>query len=186
MKRPYQLIMTSGIVIALSQVSLGCSTTDKVSSQCNHLIMAKAYQEALEDCTQDLIHGSNSASDYVRRGYVRTKLGKYDEAIEDYTQALFIQPDAVLVYNHRCVTYYLAGKYGDAIADCNQALSLRPNFAGSYFNRGRARAALKDKKGAFEDYQKAAKLFLKAGNKESYQVVLKELRKLKLPSVRAR
>lgn len=184
MKRPYQLIMTSGIVIALSQVSLGCSTTDKVSSQCSHLIMAEAYQEALEDCTQDIIHGSNSASDYVRRGYVRTKLGKYDEAIEDYTQALFIQPDAILVYNHRCVAYYLAGKYGDAIADCNQALSLKPNFAGSYFNRGRARAALKDNKGAFEDYQKAAKLFLKAGNKESYQVVLKELRKLKLPSVR--
>lgn len=184
MKRPYQLIMTSGIVIALSQVSLGCSTTDKVSSQCSHLIMAEAYQEALEDCTQDIIHGSNSASDYVRRGYVRTKLGKYDEAIEDYTQALFIQPDASLVYNHRCVAYYGAGKYGDAIADCNQALSLKPNFAGSYFNRGRARAALKDNKGAFEDYQKAAKLFLKAGNKESYQVVLKELRKLKLPSVR--
>jgi hypothetical protein len=40
------------------------------------------------------------------------------------------------------------------------------------------RVALKDKKGAIEDYQKAAKIFLKEGNKESYQAVQEDLRKL--------
>lgn len=171
--------MILGSVIILSQVFQGCRrTSEDFSSRCNQLIGEKAYQDALENCTQAIILGSNTASDYVRRGYVRTQLGKYKEAIEDYTQAIFLQPEGFVIYNHRCVAYYRVGKYKEAIADCNQVLSIEPNFAGSYANRGRARAAIKDKKRAIEDYQKAAKLFLNQGNKESYQAVLEDLKKL--------
>ena len=179
MKRIHQIIMILGSVIALSQVSGGCrSTSEDFYYRCNKLIGDKAYQDALENCNQAIILGSNTASDYVRRGYVRAQLGKYNEAIEDYTQAIFLQPEGIVIYNNRCAAYYQAGKYKEAIADCNQVLSIKPNFAGSYFNRGRARAALKDKKGAIADYHKAAKLFLKEGNQESYKAVLEELRKL--------
>jgi tetratricopeptide (TPR) repeat protein len=178
MKHIHQLIMI-GSIVALSQVLQGCrSTREDFSSRCNQLIGMKAYQDALEDCTKAIVLGSNTASDYVRRGYVRTQLGKYKEAIEDYTQAIFLQPEGVVIYNHRCVAYYRVGKYEEAIADCNQSLNLKPNFAGSYANRGRARAALKDKKGAIEDYQKAAQLFLKQNKQESYKAVLEDLRKL--------
>ena len=179
MKRIYQLIMILGSIVALSQVLQGCrSTREDFSTQCNQLIGMKAYQDALEDCTQAIVLGSNTASDYVRRGYVRAQLGKYNEAIEDYTQAIFLQPEGIVIYNNRCAAYYRVGKYKEAIADCNQVLSIKPNFAGSYFNRGRARAALKDKKGAIEDYQKAAQLFLKEDKQESYQAVMEDLRKL--------
>lgn len=170
-----------GIVIALSQLFLGCSNMrEDFSSRCMQQMEVKAYQKALENCTQAIIYGSNTASDYVRRGYVRTQLGEYKEAIEDYTQALFLQPDAVNVFNHRCVAYYHVGKYQEAIADCSDALSIKPDFAGAYANRGRVRAALKDKKGALTDYQNAAKLFLKQGQMESYQVVQEDIRKLTL------
>jgi tetratricopeptide (TPR) repeat protein len=180
MKCIHQLIMILGIVIALSQVCLGCrrNTRDDFSSRCIELIGVQGYQEALENCSQAILLGSNTATDYVRRGYVRTQLGEYDKAIEDYTQALFLQPNGLVIYNHRCVTYYLAGRYKEAIADCNQALSLKPDYAGAYASRGRVRVALKDKKGAIEDYQKAAKLFLKEGNKRNYQGVQEDLKKL--------
>ncbi len=179
MKRIHQIIMILGSVIALSQVSEGCrSTSEDFYYRCNQLIVEKAYQDALENCNQAIILGSNTASDYVRRGYVRAQLGKYNEAIEDYTQAIFLQPEGVVIYNHRCAAYYRVGKYKEAIADCDQSLNLKPNFAGSYANRGRARAALKDKKGAIEDYQKAAQLFLKQNKQESYKAVLEDLRKL--------
>jgi tetratricopeptide (TPR) repeat protein len=183
MKRTHQFIMLLGIIIALSQVCLGCRRTrDDFSSECSQRIGVKAYQDALEYCTQAIFLGANSATDYVRRGYVHAQLGEYDKAIEDYTQALFVQPDGIVIYNHRCVAYYRVGKYQEAIADCDRVLSVQADFAGSYANRGRARAALRENKGAIEDYQKAAKLFLKEGRQESYQAVLGDLRKLTLGS----
>jgi tetratricopeptide (TPR) repeat protein len=74
------------------------------------------------------------------------------------------------------LAYYGCRKIGDAIADCNQALSLKPNFAGSYFNRGRARAALKDKKGALRIIRKPQNSS-KAGKQEKLPAVLEEIRK---------
>lgn len=166
-------------LLLLSQLLLGCSRRiDNFSSQCIELIDSKAYQEAIRDCDRVILLNSNSATDYVRRGFVYTQLGKYKEAIEDYNQALFLQPDGVIIYNHRCVTYYRAGNYQKAIEDCDRILHDKPDFAGAYANRGRARAALKDNRGAIQDYQIAVKLFLKQGNQESYQAVLKDLKKL--------
>jgi tetratricopeptide (TPR) repeat protein len=180
LKSTSQIIAISGIAIALSPLLLSCSQkVDGFSSHCIELIDKRAYQEALNNCDQAILLGSNSATDYVRRGFVYTQLGKYKEAIEDYNQALLLQPDALIIYNHRCVTYFRAGKYQKAIEDCEQVLHENPNLAGGYANRGRARAALKDYQGAIKDYQIAAKLFLKQGNQEGYQAVLKDLGKLK-------
>ena len=88
MKCIHQLIMILGIVTALSQVCLGCrNTRDEFSYRCIELIEVEAYQEALENCSQAILLGSKTATDYVRRGYVRTQLGEYDKAIEDYQKA---------------------------------------------------------------------------------------------------
>ncbi|HAJ59184.1 MAG TPA: hypothetical protein DCP31_07920, partial [Cyanobacteria bacterium UBA8543] len=82
---------------------------------------------------------------------------------------------------NRCFAYYRAGKYQQAIEDCSQVVRAKPDFAGAYGNRGRARAALKDYQGAVKDYQLAAKLFLKQGNQEGYQDILKDLKQLQKP-----
>jgi tetratricopeptide (TPR) repeat protein len=179
MKSIYQLMVIPGIVFALSQLLLGCTRkTDNFSDHCIELIGKAAYQEALQGCNQAIILGSNSATDYIRRGFVYSQLGKYKEAIEDYNQALLLQPDAVIIYNHRCVAYYRAGQYQNALEDCNQALRNKPDLAGAYANRGKVRATLKDNQGAIKDFQIAAKLFLKEGSQESYQAVMKDLQKL--------
>lgn len=156
----------------------GCRHQEDYASQCVQLTGKGAYQEALPMCDRAIMLGENSATDYTRRGYIHTQLGQYDEAIADYNQALVLQPDAISIYNHRCVTYYQAGKYREAIADCNQILSVKPTFSGGYTNRGRAKAGLKDKKGAIQDFKKAATLFLKEGNQDGYQIALEELKKV--------
>ncbi len=179
LKNTYQIITITGIAIAFSQLLLSCGArVNDFSSQCVELIGRKAYQAAFQNCNQTILLGSNSATDYVRRGFVYTQLGKYKEAIDDYNQALLVQPDALIVYNHRCVAYYRAGKYQQAIEDCNQVLHDKPDFAGAYANRAKVRVALKDNQGAIKDYQTAGKLFLKQGNQESYKAVLKDLNKL--------
>jgi tetratricopeptide (TPR) repeat protein len=84
----------------------------------------------------------------------------------------------IRILSPECESPYINASPLKAIADCNQALSLKPDYAGAYASRGRVRVALKDKKGAIEDYQKAAKLFLKEGNKRNYQGVQEDLKKL--------
>ncbi len=180
LKNVYKITIT-GIAIAFFQLPLSCSENDDFSAQCVNLIAKKAYQEALQDCNQAILLGSNSAIDYTRRGFVYSQLGKYEEAIKDYNQALILQPDAIIVFNNRCFAYYRAGKYQQAIEDCSQVVRAKPDFAGAYGNRGRARAALKDYQGAVKDYQLAAKLFLKQGNQEGYQDILKDLKQLQKP-----
>ena len=173
------MIAITGIAIALSQLSLGCSKrVDDFPDRCVALIARKAYREALPDCNQAILLGSNSAIDYTRRGFVYSQLGKYKEAIEDYNQALLLQPDAIIVFNNRCFAHYRAGKYQQAIEDCDRVVHAKPDFAGAYANRGRARAALKNDREAIQDYQIALKLFLKQGNQAGYQAVLKDLKQL--------
>ncbi len=179
LKNAYQIITITGIAIALSQLSLGCTNrVDDFPAQCVDLITRKAYQEALPDCNQAILLGSNSAIDYTRRGFVYSQLGKYKEAIEDYNQALLLQPDAIIVFNNRCFAHYRAGKYQQAIEDCDRVVQDKPDFAGAYANRGRARAGLKKDREAIQDYQIALKLFLKQGNQEGYQAVLKDFKQL--------
>jgi len=57
-------------------------------------------------------------------------------------------------------------------------LRINPNYAKAYNVRGNARAELGDKQGAIQDFQKAADLFQKQGDRDSYQKVLDNLRRL--------
>ncbi|MCY7275321.1 MAG: tetratricopeptide repeat protein, partial [Phormidesmis sp. CAN_BIN44] len=59
-----------------------------------------------------------------------------------------------------------------AIEDCTQAIRLDPKDAAAYSNRGLVRADLGDKRGAIEDYQEAARLFLEQKDMDSYNALL--------------
>ncbi|MFS8118818.1 MAG: tetratricopeptide repeat protein, partial [Microcoleus sp.] len=65
-----------------------------------------------------------------------------------------------------------------AIADFNEALRINPNYALAYANRGNIRAKLGDKEAAIQDFQKAADLFQKQGDQDSYQKAIDTLKRL--------
>jgi Flp pilus assembly protein TadD len=71
------------------------------------------------------------------------------------------------------------GNYIEAMQDYNQALLLNPNDAKAYGNRGLARLQLGDQRGALEDFQTSARLFLNQGSLANYQVALGYVQKLR-------
>jgi Flp pilus assembly protein TadD len=69
------------------------------------------------------------------------------------------------------------GDYVGAIDCYTQVVRLDPNHARAYGNRGMVRANLGDKRGAMEDWQTAAKLFLAQGSTANYEMVLSYIKK---------
>lgn len=73
---------------------------------------------------------------------------------------------------------YKQGDYQGAVAAYDRALQINPNLGGAYLSRGMTRAQGGDKPGAIADFQKAADLFQKQGDKDSYERALNLLKKL--------
>jgi tetratricopeptide (TPR) repeat protein len=57
-------------------------------------------------------------------------------------------------------------------------MKIDPNNALAYINRGITRARLGNKQEAIQDSQKAAELFRKQGDNDSYQKVLEIIKKI--------
>lgn len=70
------------------------------------------------------------------------------------------------------------GDYVGAVQSYTQAILLNPNFARAYGNRGLVRANLGDRRGAMEDWRKAAELFLAQRSMANYEMVLGYMSKL--------
>ncbi|HEY9906465.1 MAG TPA: tetratricopeptide repeat protein [Thermosynechococcaceae cyanobacterium] len=70
------------------------------------------------------------------------------------------------------------GDYLGAVQSYGQAIQLAPDYARAYGNRGLVRLNLGDKRGALEDWQNAAKLFLTQGSTTNYEMALGYIRKL--------
>jgi tetratricopeptide (TPR) repeat protein len=49
------------------------------------------------------------------------------------------------------------GNLQAALVDLNQAIKVKPNYADAYYNRGKARTALRDAKGAIADFTQAVR-----------------------------
>ncbi|MEG4857774.1 tetratricopeptide repeat protein [Microcoleus sp. K1-B6] len=133
---------------------------------------------AVADYNQALRINPNYAKAYYNRGISRSELGDNQGAVADYNQALRINPNYVLAYNNRGLARFKLGDKQGAVADYNQALRIDPNHVNAYYNRGLARRGLGDKQGAIQDFQKAADLYQKQGDKDSYQKSIDHLKKL--------
>lgn len=153
----------------------------------------KVYKAAIGDFNKTLWLRPNQSEAYIRRGIVRYEIAQYSknpdreylQAINDFNQALRLSPQVAQAYVKRGIVYYKLAQYkGDmsagyqaAIRDFNKALSLNPLEAEAYLKRGVIRYELAQYNGssnraAVEDLQTAAKLFLKQGNIEEYQLAL--------------
>ena len=133
---------------------------------------------AIADFNEVLRINPNLFQAYVNRGNARDDSGDSQGAIADYNEAVRINPSDSKAYYNRGVTRSRLGDNKGAIADYNEALRINPNYAKAYNVRGNARAELGDKQGAIQDFQKAADLFQKQGDRDSYQKVLDNLRRL--------
>jgi Trypsin-like peptidase domain/TPR repeat/Tetratricopeptide repeat len=82
------------------------------------------------------------------------------------------------IYRDKAKIQASLGEEEAAIANYSKAIGFDPRYPYTYYERGNAKSVLGDKKGAKTDYQKAAELFLKEGNKKSYNNALYAIKKL--------
>ncbi|KAM7056736.1 RNA polymerase II-associated protein 3 isoform 1-T2 [Acridotheres tristis] len=123
-----------------------------------------------EDSTHDSVSPeSDSEEDGIRvdaekalaekeKGNNYFKQGNFDEAIKCYTRGMHSDPYNPVLPTNRASAFYRMKKFSVAESDCNLALALDKNYIKAYARRGAARFALKNLRGAKEDYEKVLEL----------------------------
>uniref|UniRef100_A0A2D4L633 RNA polymerase II-associated protein 3 n=1 Tax=Micrurus spixii TaxID=129469 RepID=A0A2D4L633_9SAUR len=122
---------------------------------------------------EDTIHDSvsDSEEDGIRidtekaiaekeKGNTYFKQRNYDAAIECYTKGMNADPYNPALPTNRASAFFRLKKFSVAESDCNLALALNKNYTKAYSRRGAARFALRNFKGAKEDYEKVLELDL--------------------------
>lgn len=95
----------------------------------------------------------------VSRGVALLRRQQYEAALEDFDAVIAIAPRHAEAHVNRGAVLVQLGRPGPAVTAITEALSLgvrEPHKA--YFNRGAAREAMRDLRGAFEDYSTALEI----------------------------
>jgi tetratricopeptide (TPR) repeat protein len=108
------------------------------------------------------------AETYLKQGYAYITNGNVRAAFESYNKAISISPDWADAYYGRGYAQYDLGHYQEAIEDYSQAIHINPNFADALQNRALTRSVIGDIQGAVKDAEKAAEIYLKQNNLDSY------------------
>jgi tetratricopeptide (TPR) repeat protein len=93
------------------------------------------------------------------RGLLRLRRQEARPAIADFDAALALEPQFGEAHLNRAAALAVSGDFGAAVAAITTALSLgvsEPHIA--YYNRGAAREALGDLRGALDDYSTALEI----------------------------
>lgn len=131
---------------------------------CAALVAAGAATDAaVATCTSALGNPRLSTAGAIElhsdRGITYLRRHQGEEALADFEAALAIDPNNADAHLNRGAALVLLHQPGPAVAEITQALSLgvhEPEKA--YFNRGAAREALGDLRGAYEDYSTALQI----------------------------
>lgn len=122
-----------------------------------------ATEEAIADCTraieQERLVRTDQAALYINRGTIHIRRREGEAALADFDTVISMIPRYPEAHLNRGAALIMLGRPGPAVAAITEALSLgvsEPHKA--YYNRGAAREALGDVRGAFEDYSTALEI----------------------------
>jgi tetratricopeptide (TPR) repeat protein len=101
----------------------------------------------------------NRAGTHVNRGVILMNRRDLEGAMRDFDQAVRLAPALGEAHFNRGSAQIAMGRWSEGLADIDQGLKLgmrQPERA--YYNRAIAREELNDTRGAYLDYQEAARL----------------------------
>lgn len=138
---------------------------DPNARRCSDQVMRGDTSDAtITSCTEALgyRHLTQAAEVLLRinRGVTYMRRQENEQALLDFDAVLVIQPRHAEAQVNRGAALLQLRRYGPAIASFTEALGLgvqEPYKA--YFNRGAAREALGDYRGAYEDYNTALEIY---------------------------
>jgi tetratricopeptide (TPR) repeat protein len=123
-------------------------TSDATVQTCNEALAYRRLTQAAEVVLR------------VNRGVTHMRRQENELALVDFDAVLALQPRNAEAHVNRGAALLQLRRYGPAITSFTEALGLgvqEPYKA--YFNRGAAREALGDVRGAFEDYNTALEIY---------------------------
>lgn len=101
---------------------------------------------------------SNSAEDYIEKGYEHIIEGDYKEALKDFDKAVELDPRNLEAYNNRGVVLGILGDHYKAIQDFNRAIELKPTDSEAYKSRGVSKLYLEQRQSGCLDLTKAQQM----------------------------
>lgn len=117
----------------------------------------------IEECTRAMryprLTRAGEQQMLVNRGVVRLRRREADQALADFDEVISRNRENAEAYLNRGGALVMLGRHGEAVVAITTALGLgvaEPHKA--YYNRGAAREALGDLRGAYEDYSTALEI----------------------------
>ena len=117
------------------------------------------FEEALPALDEALRLDPDSASAHLQRGWVLGQLQRWEDSIRSSTRAMELDPElaAAALYN-RATALRATDRLIDALKDLDELVRLGPGDPRGFYQRGMLRAALRDYRGAFLDFDRALEL----------------------------
>jgi tetratricopeptide (TPR) repeat protein len=126
-----------------------------------------------------LLNPENVEIIYIARGVLKTYLKDIPGAMSDFNKAIEIDPKISQAYFYRGFLRRKIDEVSGAMNDFNKVIELNPEYAEAYVERGALKMLkLDDRRGAIQDFQRAAQLFRKQGNDPELQKMLGLLKAL--------
>jgi tetratricopeptide (TPR) repeat protein len=112
----------------------------------------KMYKSAEREYSSAIRADAFTDTLFLRRGYVRLKLGKYEEAIDDFNNFLKISPMDPLGFIGIAKAKYFLNDFRGSIKDLDQAIRFDPENAKYYLERANVKLKMDNLDGAIADY----------------------------------
>lgn len=137
---------------------------DPNARRCSQLVLrGDVTDETIETCTEALdyrrLERQAQLQLLINRGVTHLRRREWPAALADFDAVIALDRRQAEAHLNRGAALVQQGQHGAAIAAITEALSLgvrEPHKA--YFNRGAAREALGDIRGAYEDYNTALEI----------------------------
>lgn len=124
----------------------------------NALIGQGDFDRALEEYAALIRLDPQSASGYLGRGVVCSKLRQFKRAIADYTEAIRLDPRSAPAYRNRGRDLLTTGAVKQAIADFTSAIQLEPHDHQAFCDRATAYNRIARHREALADANEAIRL----------------------------